>query len=43
MKKEYLAPMINERLFCPVDKNIAKRKLELDENKKNNFFCLSKP
>lgn len=39
MKKEYLAPVINERLFCPVDKNIAKRKLELDENRKIIFFA----
>lgn len=39
IKKEYLAPVINEELFCPVAKKLAKKELDIDENKKVIFFA----
>ena len=39
IKREYIFPVINEELFCPVDKKIAKKELNIDENKKVLFFA----
>lgn len=39
VKKEYIFPVINEELFCPVDKKLAKKELDIDENKKVLFFA----
>lgn len=38
-KKEYIFPVINDDLFCPIDKKIAKKELNIDENKKVIFFA----
>ena len=39
VRKEYIFPVINEDLFCPIDKKIAKKELNIDENKKVIFFA----
>lgn len=38
-KKEYIFPVINDDLFCPTDKKLAKKELNIDENKKVLFFA----
>lgn len=39
IRKEYIFPVINEDKFCPVDKSLAKKELNIDENKKVIFFA----
>ena len=39
IQKKYIFPVINEDLFCPIDKKIAKKELNIDENKKVIFFA----
>lgn len=39
IQKKYIFPVLNEDLFCPIDKKIAKKELNLDENKKVIFFA----
>lgn len=38
-KREYIFPVINDDLFCPIDKKLAKKELNIDENKKVLFFA----
>lgn len=39
IKRISKGPVINEDLFCPTDKKLAKKELNIDENKKVLFFA----
>lgn len=39
IKKEYIVPIINEDLFCPVEKKEIRKSLGIDENKNIIFFA----
>lgn len=39
IQKEYIFPVINEEMFCPVDKKTAKKELNIDEKMKVIFFA----
>ena len=39
IKRISKGPVINEDLFCPIDKKLAKKELNIDENKKVLFFA----
>lgn len=42
IRKEYIFPVINEKLFIPCDKKKSRNALGLDENKKVIFFACQK-
>lgn len=39
IKREFIFPVINESVFCPIDKKFAKKELNINEKKKVIFFA----